>query len=418
MNRRMTGLWRHPEFMKLWFGQTISEFGSRISREGLPMIAVITLAATPAQMGVLAAFASIPVLLFGVIAGVWVDRLARRPLMILMDVGRMALLLTIPIAALTGTLRIELVYIVVALMGVMSLIFETAYRAILPTLIRRDQLLEGNSKLSTTDALAEIGGPSIAGLLIQWISAPLAVIFDAISFLFSSISFALMRAPETKPERHAGARSMLREAREGWDVISGEPVLRTLMIGMGARSFFGSFFAALYSIYAIRELGLSPAMLGVVVSAGGIGALIGALLAGRVERRLGLGRALTWTLLLSAAVGFLTPLAGIFGVPVLAALLLIAAQIVGDAAMLVFGVNETSLRQTIVPDRLLGRTNATFGFLAEGVAPVGALVAGALATVIGAGATLGIAVVGFLVTAIWMWRSPIRALTGYTELAQ
>ena len=413
MKRTFSGLWHHPDFMKLWIGQTISEFGSRITRDGIPLIAVITLAATPAEMGLLTAFASIPVLLFGLIAGVWIDRLRRRPIMIAMDIGRALLLLAIPLAALTGQLRIEMLYIIVALIGVMGLILETAYRALLPTLVSRDQLLEGNSKLSTTDALAEIGGPSIAGLLIQWISAPLAVFFDAISFAFSSVSFALIRAPEPPPKPRSARSSALREALEGLETIARDPILRTLIIGVSLRSFFGSFFAALYSLYAIRELDVSPALLGIVISAGGIGALIGAVTAGRVQSRLGLGRTLTWTLAVGAVANLLIPLAALFGSPLAAAFVLIAAQIVGDAAMLVYGINEISLRQTIVPDRLLGRTNASFGFLEQGIAPFGAIVAGALASVIGAQATLGIAVAGFLITALWMLRSPLRHLREY-----
>ena len=363
MKRTFSGLWHHPDFMKLWIGQTISEFGSRITRDGIPLIAVITLAATPAEMGLLTAFASDPVLLFGVIAGGGVDRLRRRPIMIAMDIGRALLLLTIPLAAFTGHLRIELLYLVVALVSIMGLIFETAYRALLPTLVTRDQLLEGNSKLSTTAALAEIGGPSIAGLLIQWISAPLAVAFDAISFTFSSISFALIRTPEPVPKPRSAHPSMLREAIEGLETIARDPILRTLIIGVSLRSFFGSFFAALYSLYAVRDLGLSPVLLGVVVSAGGIGALIGAVMAGRVQSRLGLGRTLTWTLAAGAVANLLIPLAALFGSPLAAAFVLIAAQIIGDAAMLIYGINETSLRLTIVPDRLFGRTNASFGFL-------------------------------------------------------
>lgn len=417
MKRTFSGLWHHPDFMKLWIGQTISEFGSRITRDGIPLIAVITLAATPAEMGLLTAFASVPVLLFGLIAGVWVDRLRRRPIMIAMDFGRALLLLSIPLTALTGHLSIGLLYIVVALIGIMGLVFETAYRALLPTLVSRDQLLEGNSKLSTTDALAEIGGPSIAGLLIQWISAPLAVFFDVISFAFSSVSFALIRAPEPTPPPRVAHRSALREALEGLATIAHDPILRTLIIGLSLRSFFGNFFATLYSLYAVRDLGLSPALLGIVVSAGGIGALIGAVTAGRVQSRLGLGRTLTWMLLAGAIANLLIPLAAIFASPLAAALVLIAAQIVGDAVMLIYGINEISLRQTIVPDRLLGRTNASFGFLEQGIAPFGAIVAGALATVIGSQMTLGIAVTGFLITALWMLRSPLRHLRAYVVAA-
>jgi len=418
MNRWLTGLWRHPDFMKLWIGQSISELGTRISRDGIPLIAVITLAATPAQMGLLTAFASIPVLALSLFAGVWVDRLPRRPIMVAMDIGRLLLLLTIPVAALTGTLRIELLYVIVALIAIMSLVFDAAYRAILPALVARDQIVEGNSKLSTTEALAEIGGPSITGLLVQWISAPLAVVFDAVSYLFSSISFALIRTPEPprepRPADTPTGSSVLTEIREGLAVIAADPRLRALIIGMALRSFIGNFYAALYDIYLIRDIGLTPALLGVVVSAGGVGALIGALTADRIQRRFGVGRTITGSLIVSAAAGILTPLSLWLGA--LAPVALIAAQIIGDGAMLIFFINETSLRQIIVPDRLLGRTNATFAFLAQGISPVGALVAGGLATVFGAQVTLWIAVSGILVTALWVARSALRRIETVGEV--
>ncbi len=411
MKHVFAGLWRHPDFLKLWVGQSISEFGTRISRTAIPLIAVILLQATPAQMGVLTALGSAPVLIFGLFAGVWVDRLPRRPVMIAMDIGRLLVLLTLPLTALTGTLTLELLYVVVPLMGVMSMIFYTAYHAYLPSLIERADLVDGNSKLATTEALAEIGGPSVAGLLIQVISAPLAVVVDAVSYLFSSISFRLIRQTEPpRPPRPPGT-SALTEIREGLAVVAGSPILRVLIISVGVRTFFGNFYGALYDLYAIRDLGLTPAVLGIVVSAGGIGALIGSLLAGRVQKRLGLGRTITVMLVLSGLNNLLIPLAAYSGA--FAPFVLIAAQIVGDGAMLIFFINETSLRQILVPDRLLGRTNATFGFLAQGVAPIGALVAGTLAASVGAPAVLWVASIGILGIALWVSRSDVRHLADY-----
>lgn len=411
MNRLFAG--SRPDFLKLWIGQSISEFGTRISRTAIPLIAVILLDATPAQMGVLTALAAAPVLLFGLLAGVWVDRLPRRPILIAMDLGRLLLLVSVPFAALTGALTMTLLYLVVPLMGIMSMVFYTAYHAYLPSLVPRAHLVEANSRLATTESLAEIGGPSIAGLLIQWIGAPLAVIFDAISYLFSSISFLLIRAPEPPRRPRHEHRSALTEIREGLAVIAGNPILRALIIGVAVRTFFGNFYGALYDVYAIRDLGMTPALLGAVVSAGGIGALIGSVLAERIQRRFGVGRTITLMLLISGLNNLLIPLAAWAGD--FAPLLMIAAQIIGDAAMLVFFINETSLRQMIVPDRLLGRANATFGFLADGVAPVGALVAGMLATFTGATAMLWVAGIGILAINVWFWRTPIREIERHAE---
>ncbi len=406
MNRRFSGLWQHPDFMKLWVGQTVSEFGSRITRGGIPLIAVITLAASPADMGILAAVASLPVLVFGLFAGVWVDRLRRRPIMIAMDVTRLLLLLLIPAAALTGHLTLALLIVMTALLGVLGLVFETAYRAYLPSLVEREHVVEGNSKLATTDALAEIGGPAIAGVLIQVISAPLAICFDALTFLFSASSFALIRQPEPAPKFAVHERSVRREIAEGIGVVTRDPLLRTLAVALALRTFFGNFYAALYDVYAVRELGMSAGLLGVSIAGGGIGALIGALLANRVQGRFGLSKTLIGALLISASVGFLTPLAA--GSPELATLMLFTAQVVGDGAMMVYMIYALSLQQIVVPDHLLGRTNASIGFLAQAVAPVGALIAGGLGAALGARSTLLIAVIGGLATAIWVSRSPLR----------
>jgi predicted MFS family arabinose efflux permease len=407
MKRHQSGLWQHPDFLRLWIGQTISEFGSRITREGLPLTAVILLAVTPEQMGVLMAITSLPVLLFGLFAGVWIDRHHRRPIMIAADVGRMLLLLCVPAFALAGTLRVEFVYIVSAGVSILSLFYEVAYRSVLPSLVRRENLLEANSKLATTASLAEIGGPAIAGLLIQWISAPLAIFFDAISFLFSATSVAAIHTPESPPIRPTGDTSIWHEIVEGFGVITSHPTLRMLAVGETLRAFFGTFIGTLYGLYALRVLGLTPGTLGFIIAAGGIGAFAGTLLASRLPRRYGLGRTLTGALLIGGGINLLIPIAG--GAPLLAAIMLIVGQIIGDAAMMVYSINEISLRQMLVPDRLLGRANASIGFLTQGIAPVGALAAGAIAGAAGERWTLWIAVLGILFTAIWTHFSTVRS---------
>ncbi len=407
----MTSSGLPPDFKKLWVGQTVSEFGSRISRAGIPLIAVITLGATPAQMGILAAVGSLPVLVFGLFAGVWVDRLRRRPILIAIDLTRMALLLTIPAAALSGHLDMPLLYIVLALMSVLGLVFENAYHAYLPSLVERDQMVEANSRLSTSESLAEIGGVSIAGVLIQVISAPLAIIFDALTFLFSASSVALIRKPEPAPKPAAERESVGREIVEGVQVVARNPILRTLAITLALRSFFGNFYATLYDIYGIRDLGLTPGILGFVIAAGGVGALIGALIAGRLGKRFSLGKILIGSLLFNAVIGLLHPLAG--GSVLLASTMLIIPQVIGDGAMMIYMINAISLQQMVVPSHLLGRASASAGFLAQVIAPAGALISGVLATSLGARGTFWIAALGWLATALWLSRSPIRHLEGY-----
>jgi predicted MFS family arabinose efflux permease len=290
----------------------------------------------------------------------------------------------------------------------------------LPSLVERENVFEGNSKLATSQSLAEIGGPPLAGVLIQAISAPLAIFFDALSFLLSAVSLTLIRKPEPPPAPRRDNASVWREIVEGLHVIASNPVLRTIAVGMGVRAFFGNFFGTLYTLFAIRDLGLTPGVLGVLVGAGGVGALIGSALAPRLVQRFGLGRTLTGALLCSAIINWLIPLAGVavlWAMPLvasttLAASMLIIGQVIGDGAMVVYAVNDLSLRQTAVPDRLLGRVNASMDFLAQGIAPVGAVLAGLLAepSALGTRSTLFIAVLGILATSLWMLRSPIRRL--------
>jgi MFS family permease len=406
LTRHFNGLWRHPDFMKLWVGQTVSEFGSHITGTGLPLVAVITLSVSPSELGVLTALSSIPGLIFSLFVGVWVDRLPRRPIMIAMDIARVTLLMSVPVAAFSGHLSMALLYIVTPLLALFTLIYNVAYQALLPTLVTREHLLEGNTKLATTSSLAEVGGQAVAGALIQIVTAPVAIIFDAISFLFSAVSLGLIRTSEVRT-RPIVQSSMLDEVCEGFNVIMRQPVLRALVIAMSVRTFFGYFFAALYSLYVVREVGLSPFALGVLIGAGGVGALAGALLANRFTYRFGFGSILV-LMAVNSILGLLTPLAGIVGSTVLAMVFLTFNQVVGDALYAIYVINETTLRQMLVPDHLLGRANASAEFLSQCVSPLGALVAGALAAFTSSGFTLLIAALGMMGVSLWMLTTPVR----------
>jgi predicted MFS family arabinose efflux permease len=328
---------------------------------------------------------------------------------------RVVLLLTIPAAALTQQLTFGWLCVVLALLGILGLLFETAYRAYLPSLVPPHQLVASNSRLSTTDSLAEIGGPAIAGVLIQLVTAPFAIILDALTFVVSAATFSRIRAPEPTPQPRAIDTSVRREIAEGLRLVAADPLLRVLIVTLGVSSFFGSFYGTLYDIFGIRVLGLSPAILGITIAAGGVGALAGALLANRIQARFGLGRTLVASMLLAAPFSALIPLAGYLpdGSPILAATLLIITQIVSDGAMTVYAINSISLVQMRAPNHMLGRANASFGFIGQGVAPFGALLAGALATSIGARSTLLVAVIGGFVLALWFSRSAVRAISGF-----
>ncbi len=416
MPARAGSLWHHTDFMRLWIGQTISSLGSRITRDGLPLVAVLVLGATPSQMGVLSAVGSAAVLLTSLPAGVWVDRLRRRPIMIAADIGRAALLATIPIAAVTHQLHIEQLYLVIALTGALTVLFDVAYEAYLPSLVERQNLVEGNSKVALSDSIAEVLGPGLAGFLIQLLTAPIAMLFDALSFVASIVSLLFVRQREPPPAARHEYQPLAREMIDGLRFVFGDARLRAMALSGGIRSFFGSFFGVLYGLYAIRELGLSAAALGLTIAMGGVGSLIGSALAEKSVKGLGLGITLIGALLAGNLTGFLIPSAG--GGPIVAMLMLMLAQLLGDALHTIYDITSLSFRQSITPDRMLGRANASLQMLIAGVGPIGALIGGGLAEAIGLRATLFVACLGILLSTGWVIFSPIRSVRDQRALHQ
>jgi MFS family permease len=406
MRNDRAGLWGNSDFIKLWLGQTVSYFGSGITGIAIPLTAVLVLAATPAQMGILGALDGVSVLVISLLAGVWVDRVRRRPLLIATDLGRAFVLSTIPLAALLGVLHIGQLYIVAALAGMLTVIFNVAHSAFLPSLIPHESLVEGNSKLGMSDSLAEIGGPATAGPLVQLISAPFAVFFDALTFLFSACCLGLIHTPEPLPAVHEQRKSIWSDLVEGLHVVLKNPLLRALAGSAGIFSLFGNFVGALYALYVIRQLGAPPIYLGLLIATGGVSALAGAFMAERVVRRFGLGRTVGMGLFMYGVTGLLIPLAG--GYVALALPLLFLSQLLGDASVSIYLIAEVSLRQSLVPGNVLGRTNASMQFLSQGFAPLGALLAGILGELIGLRLTILIGVLGVMLAGTWLLLSPVR----------
>jgi MFS family permease len=345
---RFGGLWRHRDFMRLWTGQTISVFGSTITREALPLTAILTLGATPAQMGLLGAAGTVPLLLIGLFAGVWVDRMRRRPLMIAADLGRAVLLLSVPITYLLGDLSMIQLYVVAVLAGILTVFFDVAYQAYLPALVERGHLVEGNSKLGVSDSVAEMAGPPLGGLLVQLISGPITILIDAASYLFSVLALAGIRAPEPPPQPAVEREQIGRDLGTGLRAIWCDRLLRPIAVSSAIRHFFGWFFGAIYGLYALRTLGMSPAALGLTVACGGIGSFLAALAVAPATRRLGFGTATIGAHILAALGTSLIWLAG--GFPLVAVPLMIASQIVGDLGQTVGRINQISLRQAVTPD--------------------------------------------------------------------
>ncbi len=400
-----TGLWRHADFMRLWVGQTISTLGSHVGGGAIRFTAILLLGATPIQLGILSAAALVPTLLLGLFAGVWVDRLPRRPILMVADIGRAVLLLSVPLAYLLGSLRIEQLYVVVALMGALSVFFEVAYHSLLPSVVRRDQLVEGNSKLGISDSVAEIVGPPLGGTLVQLISAPFAVLIDAVSFLGSAVAIWRIRAVETVAESKHARESVVRELLEGVRAVVQAPVLRALLGAAVTQNLAGSIIGTLYDLYLIRELGLSPALVGLTIGAGGVGALFGAMITERVVGRFGLGPTMIGTRVVGL-IGLLIPFAR---GPVSVALAMVMLAQLADVAMAIYLINTLSLRQSVTPDHLLGRVNASFNVVVTTAGLIGALLAGVLAQMIGVRWAIALGVLGVSLSALWLYYSPIRS---------
>lgn len=407
MQRQPASLWRHADFLKLWIGQTISEIGSRISRDGLPLTAVIVLGATSAQMGVLLAVGTSATLLFGLGVGVLVDRLRRRPVLIWADFGRALVLSWVPLAFMMKILSLPQLYAVAALAGVLTVFFDVAYQSYLPSLVERAHVLEGNRKLGLSSSTAEIVGPGLTGVLIQLITAPVAILFDAISYLFSAGSVALIRKPEPQPKPRSDMH-VWTEVSAGGRFLAQHPLLRALGGRAATHYFFGGFVASLYSLYAIRELRMSPAVLGLAIAVGGVGNLIGALISERVALRFGLGPTFVVTAIVIGFAFLLIPLAGVL--PRFSVALMMTSQLVGDMAWSIYNIHDLSLRQSVTPDHVLGRVNAAIQLLTRGVFPAGAILGGVLGGAIGLRGTLAVAGLGILLSSIWLIASPVRTL--------
>jgi MFS family permease len=402
-----TGLWRHRGFLLLWGGQTISQFGSQITQWALPLTAVLLLKATPGQVGILAAAGSLPILL-SLFAGVWIDRVRRRPLLIIADSGRALLLSTIPLAYWFGWLSMTQLYLVALFSGVLTILFDIAYRSFLPSLIAREQLVEGNSKLEAGRTLAGTAGPSLAGLLVQWFNGPAAILGDALSFVVSFLWLAFIRVREPVP--NAGQRlDLRREIGEGLHTLVHHPLLRSLILASGIFNLFDSFLFAMYVPYLSRTLGAPPALIGLIMALGSAGGLLGALLAGRIPRAIGLGRTLFGSVLVAGVAELVIAMAR--GPLPIAALLVIIGEASVQVSASIYAINSLSLRQAIVPDRLQGRVNATARIIAEGGLPLGALLGGIIADHYGLRLSVLVAGCGTLFAFLVVLLSPVRSLS-------
>lgn len=415
------GLWGHADFLRLWAAQAISAFGSRITRTALPIIAVTTLGQPEAVIGVLAAMQLAPGVVLAMMAGGFVDRGRKRRILIAADLIRAALVASLTLAWALGALSMIQVVLVGAGVGAASALFQITDVAYLPALIDRRRLVEGNAKLETTEAIAEITGPASAGVLIAALGAPLAVAIDAASYLWSAFMLGRIRAAEHVHARPVAPRAATGEPdaallpvrtgedfRIGLRVVFGHPLVRPIVLTLMVWSIAGGFFMALYTVFCLRELGLSEAMFGVIIAMGGVGSLAGAVLARGLARVLGVGRTLLVTSTLSLACTLFIPIAASGTSHAMTIGFLIAHQLLGDGFAVAFVILAVTLRQTVLPKEVLGRANAAIHVCTAGVLPVSALIAGGLATVIGIRAAVWAGLLIGLVAPILLW--PLRHL--------
>jgi MFS family permease len=405
-------LWRDPDFVKLWASQTVTLTGSQITLLALPLAAV-ALGAGAREMGWLAAAQSLPLLLFGLPAGTWIDRLPRRPVLIATELGQGLVLALIPLAAILGVLRLEYLYPLAFMASALAVLTEVAQLAYLPALVGRERLVEGNSDLAVAGQIARLAGPAAAGALVQAATAPLALLADAASFLAAAGLLGTIRAREPAHPARAGRRDLRREIGEGLRVVFRHPVLRTLTGAWGLYYCVFFMFYSQYALYGTRELGLTPASLGLIVSVASIGGILSAVVTERVTDRFGLGPTMAGALFFAFLGMLLFPAAR--GPAALAVAVLLIAQTLIRTTDQLFYINYLSVLQRATPDRLQGRVNASVRVFTAGTVPLGALLGGALGEAIGLRAVGVVAAAGVGIAFLLVACSPARRLRSVSE---
>jgi MFS family permease len=409
------GLWRHPDFLKLWSAETISQFGTQVSQLALPLVAILVLDASTFEVAALATVEFLPFILFTLPAGVWVDRLPRRPILIAGDFGRAALLLSIPVAYVADVLTLGQLFVVGFLVGICTVFFDVAYQSYLPALVERNHIIEGNSKLEISRSSAQISGPGFAGLLIQIFTAPYAILVDAISFLGSGLFvLGIRKYEERRPAANIGGEksSLWTELKEGLRFVLGNPNLRAQAGCTATSNFFSNVLFAIVLVFFVRELELSPGVIGIVFSVGGVGSLVAAFTAGRLSKRFGIGPTTIAVGILWGPSNLLIAFAptGTAAVP-----FLVVALLTAGFAIAAYNIVQVSYRQAICPPRLQGRMNSVMRFIVWGTIPIGALTGGVLGSWVGLRETIVIGAVGGSLAILWIVFSPQRHLREMPE---
>lgn len=390
----------NPDFARFWAGATISDFGSSITNLALPLVAVITLKAGAQQMGLLNAMQHTPDLLLALFAGVWLDRARRKPILITTELGQGLLLALVPLAAITGWLSMPLLYGVVFAVGTLAMLQVLSGTSFLPSIVARADLADGNAKLQLSRSTARVSGPGIAGLLVHVLSAPIAILFDAISFLVSSFLYTRIKFEEPARAGDVASQGVWFEIKEGIHLTFDHPVLRAMIIATTVASAGAAIQASVWALFLVRSLNMTPLWIGLVGSAGGAASIVAALAAVRLSATLSSLRLMALAALLEAVAMTLLPLARHFGE--LQLVLVLLSQAGTSLGLTLFSITQISLRQAITPDRLLGRINATRRVVVFGVIPPAALVGGYLGARFGFVPTLFIAAGVMLAASLYL----------------
>jgi MFS family permease len=409
-------IWRNRDFLRFWGGQSVSMIGTQVTTFAVPVLAIATLDAGAGQLSLLRTMEFLPFLFLTLPIGLWVDRHPPRPAMIAANLLRGTLIAAIAVAGTTGMLHLGWLSVALLLIGAGTVVFDVAYLSYLPAVVAKDQLVDGNSKLSVSSSIAEVAGPGLAGGLIQMLTAPVTLLVDALSYLVSVITLRSVRTPDRAlPDAGGPPAGLRRQVADGIAVVARDPFLRTICLEAFTYNFFVQFGETLIALYALTELHLSPGLLGLCISVGSVGGLAGAVVAPRVVRRFGFGRTFVAGTALGCVAPVLVPLAD--GPRLTAGLLIAASYLVTGFGVTISVIGSVTLRQTVAPAHLLGRVNAVMRLAGYTAIPLGALTTGVVATAFGLRTGLFLGVAGLLLPTLILLFSPVLRLTDPLEVS-
>lgn len=412
---RRSSLWNNPDFIRFWIGETIANFGGFLGVLALPIIAAVTLDASPVQMGILGASSNLPRMVVGIFAGAWVDQRKRRPVMIGINIGRALTMLLVPVFAYMGYLTFPLLLSVALLLGVQGIVFDSAWSAMVPNLVERKDLADANGKLWASMSVAQITGPAIAGTLIAWLTGPNVMAITAFTFCLSAWFMWRIQKPEPEFPRqvHLGPRELMTNIREGYAELINNQITRPLTTTLVGIAMGGGFSGAVYLLFLTREVGLDTRGVGLVMAAGGVGALLGSFVAAPAARKYGYGQVILWAGVIQGFMNLLIPFTWVAGA---AQAMVVAACSLGAWLFYqAYDINRFSLRQAITPPQLMGRVASSTMTLIAACAMLGSLLGGLCGEVLGIRATLVIAGLLMMASMLTMMRTPVPAIRELPE---